>query len=84
MPTVDNGIALCKLHHAAFDSFILVINPDYVIEVRGDVLEEKDGPMLQYGLKGLHKSKIILPTSQNLWPNRVLIDRRYQRFKKAV
>jgi putative restriction endonuclease len=84
MPTVNNGIALCKLHHAAFDSFILGINPDYVIEVRGDVLEEKDGPMLQHGLKDLHKSKIILPSSQNLWPNRELIDRRYQKFKEAI
>ncbi|MDR4499641.1 MAG: HNH endonuclease [Candidatus Scalindua sp.] len=44
MPTVDNGIALCKLHHAAFDSFILGINPDYTIEVREDVLEEKEWP----------------------------------------
>ncbi|MBT6051797.1 MAG: HNH endonuclease [Candidatus Scalindua sp.] len=84
MPTVNNGIALCKLHHAAFDSFILGINPDYVIEVRGDVLKEKDGPMLQHGLKDLHKSKIILPSSQNLWPNRELIDKRYQKFRKAI
>lgn len=84
MPTVDNGIALCKLHHAAFDSFILGINPDYVIEVRGDVLEEKDGPMLQHGLKDLHKSKIILPSSQKLWPKRELIDRKYQKFKEAI
>ncbi len=83
-PTVDNGIALCKLHHAAFDSFILGINPDYVIEVRGDVLEEKDGPMLQHGLKDLHKSKIILPASQILWPKRELIDIRYQKFKEAI
>ena len=84
MPTVDNGIALCKLHHAAFDSFILGINPDYIIEVRGDILEEKDGPMLQHGLKDLHKSKIILPSSQKLWPNRELINIRYQKFKKAI
>jgi putative restriction endonuclease len=84
MPTVDNGIALCKLHHAAFDSFILGINPDYVIEVREDVLKEKDGPMLQHGLKDLHKSQIILPSSQSLWPNRELIDRRFKKFKEAI
>ncbi len=84
MPTVDNGIALCKLHHAAFDSFILGINPDYIIEVREDVLEEEDGPMLQHGLKELHKSQIILPSSQNLWPKRELIDIRYQKFKEAI
>jgi len=27
-PTVDNGLALCKLHHAAYDSFIIGITPD--------------------------------------------------------
>lgn len=63
-PTVTNGIALCKLHHAAFDSFILGISPDYIIHVRKDVLHESDGPMLQHGLKELHSRKIILPSSK--------------------
>ena len=52
-PTIDNGLALCKLHHAAFDSFMISVNPDYIIHVRRDVLEEEDGPMLQHGLKGI-------------------------------
>ena len=38
-PVVNNGISLCKIHHAAFDSNILGINEDYRIEVRKDVLE---------------------------------------------
>ena len=33
-PVVTNGVALCKLHHAAFDRFFFAIRPDYVIEVR--------------------------------------------------
>ncbi|MEW6665263.1 MAG: HNH endonuclease [Thermodesulfobacteriota bacterium] len=45
-PVVNNGISLCKFHHAAFDRFLLAVRPDYVIEVRKDVLHEKDGPML--------------------------------------
>ena len=83
-PTVDNGIALCKLHHAAFDSFFLGISPDYIIKMRKDILDEKDGPMLQYGLKEIHAKKIILPSSNNLWPNPDYLDRRYQKFKRAV
>jgi putative restriction endonuclease len=79
-PTVDNGIALCKLHHAAFDSFMISVNPDYIIHVRRDVLEEEDGPMLQHGLKELHKARIILPRSESHWPNRDYLDRRYQKF----
>lgn len=33
-PVVTNGLALCKLHHTAFDAFFLSIRPDYVIEIR--------------------------------------------------
>jgi len=41
---VPNGLALCKIHHAAFDMNILGIRPDHVVEIRTDVLEERDGP----------------------------------------
>ena len=37
-PVVSNGVALCKLHHAAFDRFFFAIRPDYVIEVRESIL----------------------------------------------
>lgn len=44
-PDVRNGLALCKIHHAAFDADILGIRPDdYRIEIRKDILEEVDGP----------------------------------------
>ena len=33
-PVVSNGLALCKLHHAAFDANILGVHPDYRVEVR--------------------------------------------------
>jgi len=82
-PTVDNGIALCKLHHAAFDNFIIGVSPDYVIEVRGDVLKEHDGPMLQHGIKELHKQRIILPRKQAFMPDKGFLEWRYQRFREA-
>ncbi|MEJ2147755.1 MAG: HNH endonuclease, partial [Acidobacteriota bacterium] len=34
VPTVENGLALCKLHHAAFDRHFLGITPDYIVQVR--------------------------------------------------
>ena len=39
-PIVSNGVALCKLHHAAFDNFFFTIRPDYTIEVRPSILAE--------------------------------------------
>ncbi|MCB0256629.1 MAG: HNH endonuclease [Anaerolineae bacterium] len=82
-PVVSNGLALCKLHHAAYDKFIIGVTPDHIVEVREDVLYEIDGPLLEHGLKGIHQSKIILPKSRSNWPNRDSLDWRYQRFRKA-
>lgn len=82
-PTVDNGIALCKLHHAAFDNFIIGVSPRYVIEVREDVLKEHDGPMLQHGIKELHRQRIILPRREEFMPDKGFLEWRYERFREA-
>lgn len=60
-PIVSNGLALRKLHHAAFDAYIVGIRPDHVIEVRRDVLEEIDGPMLRHGLQAIAGTVLQLP-----------------------
>jgi putative restriction endonuclease len=82
-PIITNGIALCKLHHSAYDSFILGVTPDYIIQVREDVLVEEDGPMLQYGLQGLHKTRLILPSSKNNWPSKDSLAWKFDRFTRA-
>jgi putative restriction endonuclease len=79
-PRVSNGLSLCKIHHSAFDRGILGIRPDYIIEVRRDVLEEVDGPMLKYGLQALHHSSLLLPTRANDRPSQDALDRRYRSF----
>jgi putative restriction endonuclease len=79
-PDVSNGLSLCKIHHTAFDCGILGIRPDYVIEVREDVLKEVDGPMLKYGLQALHKSELLLPSRIEDRPSKEALDRRYQSF----
>ena len=83
-PVVTNGLSLCKLHHGAFDSLILGVTADYVIQVRDDVLVEKDGPVLLHGLQGFHGSTILLPTSQNDRPNREALERRFERFRMGA
>jgi putative restriction endonuclease len=84
-PWVSNGIALCKLHHAAFDSNILGIRPDLVIEIRKDVLEEVDGPMLAHGLQERHNQKLlVVPTHHDLRPREEFLEERYETFRKAV
>ncbi len=83
-PHVSNGISLCKLHHAAFDSFIIGVAPDYTVHVRLDVLKETDGPILKYGLQQMHGSRLFLPQSEKQWPNRDALEWRFERFKAAA
>lgn len=83
-PVVPNGLALCKLHHAAFDRHILGIRPDFIIEVRRDILEETDGPMLRHGLQGVAGTQlVVLPHDTRLRPRRDLLEERYEMFRKA-
>jgi len=82
-PVVPNGLALCKLHHAAFDADILGVRPDLKIEVRHDVLREADGPMLKVGLQGFDGQIITVPRQTALRPNVAFLAERYERFRKA-
>ncbi|NKG19879.1 HNH endonuclease [Paeniglutamicibacter terrestris] len=82
--SVVNGMALCKIHHAAFDSSILGIRPDMVVQIRPDLLEEIDGPMLEYGLKERHGQKLMmLPTKKIERPRADLLEIAYERFLHA-
>lgn len=82
--SVRNGIALCKIHHAAFDAKILGIRPDKVVQIRADLLEEVDGPMLQYGLKERHNQALMaLPRARREQPDPELLEIEYQRFLHA-
>lgn len=65
---------------AAFDRQFLAVRPDYLIEVRKDILDENDGPMLLHGLKEMHEKRIILPRHRDHRPNAELLARRYEKF----
>lgn len=84
VPQVSNGLALCRLHHAAFDRFFVGIREDYVIQVRPDVLREHDGPTLRHSIQGLHDRRIILPRKRVERPAVNLLAERYERFQEAT
>ena len=82
-PVVPNGLALCKIHHAAFDRHILGIRPDLRVAIRSDILLEVDGPMLKYGLQEMDGTAIVLPINASLRPRAEFIETRYELFMKA-
>jgi putative restriction endonuclease len=76
-------MALCKLHHAAFDQFFFTVTPDYRVEVRPSILAETDGPMLIVGLQQIQDQRIYVPASLAQQPDRDRLARRYEQFRRA-
>lgn len=83
VPIVQNGLSLCKIHHAAFDNDIMGIDPDHVVHISRKVLAEKDGPMLKHGLQELEGSAIILPARVADRPDRDRLARRFEQWRRA-
>lgn len=83
-PVVRNGLALCALHHTAFDRYFVGLRPDYVIEVRADIRRERDGPTLVHAIQALHGTRIVLPRSAPLRPDPRLVEVRYEQFRRAA
>ena len=65
---VPNGLSLCKLHHAAYDSQAIGITPDRVVRIAPAILTERDGPMLEHGFKAFEGAKLAVPAQKLDWP----------------
>lgn len=80
---VNNGLALCKIHHAAYDRNVIGITPASLVIVSPKVLAEVDGPMLEYGIKAMHQRTLRLPNRDVYRPNTENLEIRYQEFLSA-
>ncbi len=81
---VRNGLALCKVHHAAYDANILGISPDYRVAIREDILDDVDGPLFEHGIKGLHGGQLMaLPAAKRDKPDVELLGWRFEQFLSA-
>lgn len=82
VPTVNNGLALCKIHHAAYDQNMMGITPNYTVEIDSDLLAEIDGPMLKHGLQEMHGRTISMPARAADHPDRELLAWRYEKMAR--
>ena len=84
LATVSNGMALCKIHHGAFDSNIIGISPDYVVHVKESVLQTFDGPTLQHSIKEMNGESLRqIPRTKIDRPDRDLLAERFNEFEQA-
>lgn len=82
-PVVVNGLSMCKIHHAAYDSNLLGVSPDYVVHINRELLEEHDGPMLRHGLQEMNGRPLTVPERRSQQPDRDRLAVRYDSFREA-
>ena len=79
-PDVRNGICMSKLHHAAYDTGLIGIDPDLQIHVSERLLAVRDGPMLEFGIKALAGRQVRLPDAAFAAPDRDRLAHRFELF----
>ena len=78
--TIVNGIALCAIHHLAYDRNLLGIDPRGVVHIARRLLDEHDGPMLSSGIQGFHGAAILQPRRPDERPDPVRLEVRFATF----
>ena len=79
-PVVTNGLTLCKIHHASYDSNMLGISADYKVHINRDLLQEVDGPMLKHGIQEMDQRTLTVPTRRAEQPDRERLFTRFEAF----
>lgn len=83
IPSVDNGLALCKIHHAAYDAGLMGISPDYKVHISDELKEQTDsGPIILHGFHKLEgHSLACLPKLEHEMPSRDRLEERFQQYE---
>lgn len=83
LPIVENGLSLCKIHHAAYDANLLGISPDYAVHINRELMLEIDGPMLRHGLQAMDGRLLTLPKQASQRPSTERLAERFDEFRAA-
>ena len=77
--SIPNGICMSTLHHEAFDSHLIGIDPDFRIHIAPRLENRQDGPLLA-SLKDLQGTDLRLPSRCQDWPDPGHLEHRFSRF----
>ena len=81
-PIIQNGIALSKTYHAAFDANLIGIDPDYRIHVSSRLLARRDGATFE-AMKRLNGQSILRTRRKEDLPDRERLEMRFRAFAVA-
>jgi putative restriction endonuclease len=77
IPTVQNGLSLCSLHHAAYDRDIVRIKSDYTIAVEREWIDAGDS-FARVSLSEFDGRRILIPSDLAHRPNPDLLESRFR------
>jgi putative restriction endonuclease len=80
---VINGIALCAIHHLAYDRNLLGIAPNGVVHIGKRLRETTDGPMLTQGLQSFHGTSLNVPARRDDRPDPDRLEIRFSAYQRA-
>jgi putative restriction endonuclease len=78
---VSNGLALCSIHHRAYDHELVGVSPAYEVRVSPRLLHDDDGPMLEL-LNTFDRQTIYVPRRAEWKPDRERLAVRFERFRE--
>ena len=81
--SVRNGICMTTLHHTAFDSNLISVDPDFLIHISPSLRDQKDGALLA-NLKNLEGQRLRLPDNPMDQPDLILLEKRFNEFQRNV
>jgi putative restriction endonuclease len=81
---VVNGIALCAIHHLAYDRNLLGIDSGGMVHIGRRLREDSDGPMRREGLQGFHGAAILQPKRNLDRPDPERLAVRFDEFESAA
>ena len=79
--SVQNGICMSTLHHVAFDSHLIGVDPDHRIHISRRLREDTDGELLA-SLKDLDGARLRLPDDPNDRPDHANLEYRFRQFRE--
>ena len=82
-PSVRNGICMSALHHVAFDSHLIGVDPGYRVHVASPLREQHDGDLLA-NIKEIDGGLLRLPQAREDWPDRRFLERRFKQFQEML
>ena len=82
--TVVNGVALCAIHHLAYDRNLMGIDPGGVVHISQRLLDEVDGPMLANGIQHFHGATMLKPSRADERPDPERLAIRFERFLEVA